>query len=177
MIANYEDLDSEFKSSAETQLKNLEARLAEINAVISKYEAQRNAITPKIYALKQLLGIRESNPSIKVHQRSELAIQNGVDPSQSWRSPADVAADILAERNGEPMHYRELATEVMDRGDFLPERSPAATLNAMMNRDRRFIRPFRRGFYALKRDHPNVNISVGARRRKRNQTSTAKDDN
>lgn len=76
----------------------------------------------------------------------------------------DVAEQVLDERNGEPMHYKQLAHEVMSRGAKINGDNPGATLTARMVLDPRFVRPTAKGFYALRRDHPTAR-NVGARLR------------
>ena len=88
----------------------------------------------------------------------------------------DMAEQILRERAGEPMHYRELAEEVLRRGAVIGGKDAAGSLVARMTQDdkgkaedeKRFVRPTSRGFYALRADYPNAR-NVGARRRRQNQ--------
>ena len=74
----------------------------------------------------------------------------------------DIAAEILGERNAEPMYYKDLAEEVVKRGGSLKGQTPWATLTARMVQDERFVRPTAKGFYALRRDYPTAR-NVGAR--------------
>ena len=74
----------------------------------------------------------------------------------------DMAAEILGERNAEPMYYKELAEEVVKRGGILKGQTPWATLTARIVQDERFVRPTAKGFYALRRDYPTAR-NVGAR--------------
>lgn len=86
----------------------------------------------------------------------------------------EMAEQILRDRSGEPMHYRELADELMKRGAVIRGKDPAGALVSRMTQDddrraeadKRFIRPTSKGFYALREDYPNAR-NVGARRRKR----------
>ena len=74
----------------------------------------------------------------------------------------DLAVEILGERNGEPMYYKELAQEVIRRDGILNGATPWNTLTARMVQDERFVRPTAKGFYALRRDYPTAR-NVGAR--------------
>ena len=74
----------------------------------------------------------------------------------------EIAESILSARNGAHMHYRELAEEIQARGGHIPGVDAAKTLLARLVKDERFIRPHRRGCYALRHDHPNAK-EVGAR--------------
>ena len=84
----------------------------------------------------------------------------------------DMAEAVLRERDAEPMHYRELAEELMRRGAVILGKDPAAALVSRMTQDdnrraesdRRFVRPTSKGFYALREFYPQAR-NVGARRR------------
>ncbi len=86
----------------------------------------------------------------------------------------DMTEQVLRERKGEPMHYRDLADELMRQGAVIRGQDPAAALVSRMTQDdkkraeadRRFIRPTSKGFYALREDYPNAR-NVGARRRRK----------
>ena len=80
------------------------------------------------------------------------------------RNVCDIAVEILGERGGEPMYYKELAQEVIARGGILNGETPWANLTARMVQDARFIRPTAKGFYALRRDYPTAR-NVGARQK------------
>ena len=84
--------------------------------------------------------------------------------SANGRALTDIAEEILAERNQEPMHYKILAQEVQARGGIFSGENVAALLNARLVNDERFVRPVSKGFYALRRDYPNAK-NVGARKR------------
>ena len=60
----------------------------------------------------------------------------------------DVAHEVLSSENG-PLHYREIAKRVADRGVRVPGKDPAATLLTAMTRDVRFGRGAKRGLYGL----------------------------
>ena len=87
-------------------------------------------------------------------------------PLPDSRDIEDIAADILSERNRAPVHYRELAMTIQARGGSIPGIDKDHTLIARLVKDDRFVRPTRRGFYALQRDYPDAK-SVGARKRAR----------
>ena len=77
----------------------------------------------------------------------------------------DVAFDVLAEQGGEPMYYKVLAAEVKTRGGDLSGENAAQILVARLVNDERFVRPIRKGFYALRRDYPNAQ-NVGQRKKR-----------
>ena len=174
---NNQILDADFLSVAENQMKSIRNRLKEIDDRIKDMQIERRVLTDKSRALESVLAAWVHKAD-KSHSTSPEEFE--IKPSSSStlysrhserRNSADLAEEILSERDGEHMHYKELAKEVLARGGNLPKGSPAFTLNAKMNQDSRFIRPFQRGFYALKKDHPNVNRSVGARSRSHRETS------
>ena len=146
-------LEQGFRRQAENQLAELKSRLREADENARKLDTQRNQINAEVLALRSLLAI-DDGQSIDDQSRSPLY---AVDPR-------DVAVEILREKSGEEMHYRLLAQEVLLRGGHLPPKSPAAALNAIMNRDQRFVRPNRRGYYALREHHPSIKVNAGRRR-------------
>ncbi|MDE0609093.1 MAG: HTH domain-containing protein [Anaerolineaceae bacterium] len=92
--------------------------------------------------------------------------------SSSKQELGDLVEQVLRERKGEPMHYTELAKEVIRRGAVIRGKNPANGLVSRIHNDDRFVRPTRRGHYALKEDYPNSQ-SVGIR--KNNLTIDYKD--
>ena len=172
-INGNQNVDVDFKSVAEDQLNTLKIRLQEIDGAIGALQIERRVLTEKTSALEKVLDAwipRTSGHSAETGEESRMepSPKSTTHLRRSGRlNPADLAVKILSDLGGEPVHYRELADEVFKQGGDLPEGSPAPTLNAMMNQDNRFVRPFRRGYYALRKDHPNVKRSVGTRRRKR----------
>ena len=93
-------------------------------------------------------------------------------PSTNQETPSavKVAFQILAERNGETMHYKELTQEVLSRNGKIQGADPARSLIARLVTDDRFVRPARKGFYGLKRDYPTA-TSVGRRKTRRANSS------
>jgi len=87
-----------------------------------------------------------------------------VSPGPEPADPAELAFSVLEQRGGEPMHYRELARLVLERGADLAGADPAQTLVSRLVRDERFVRPFRRGWYALRMHFPRAR-SVGKRKK------------
>lgn len=92
---------------------------------------------------------------------------SSTNPTPGRQAATDIAVAILSERAKEPMHYKELAKEVLARGGNLPGKNPANNLVAKLVNDGRFVRPRNRGEYALQSDYPGLE-SVGSRRRHEN---------
>ena len=149
---NKHHLEAGFRQEAERQLSGLEDRLKATEENIRELDGERSQINAEVVALRSLLAIDDGQP-----------IDDHVNARRYAVDPRDVAIEILREKSGEEMHYKVLADAVVDRGGHLPEKSPAAALNAIMNRDNRFVRPNRRGFYALREHHPRVKENAGRR--------------
>lgn len=79
----------------------------------------------------------------------------------------NLAESVLKQRRPRDMHYSDIADAVSAKGGNLPQHTKSRhdTLIRMMNEDpkARFIRPHRRGFYALSEDYPDSE-NVGTRR-------------
>ena len=86
--------------------------------------------------------------------------------NQDTTSAVEIAFQILAERNGETMHYKDLTHEVLARNGEIHGAEPARNLIARLVTDDRFVRPARKGFYGLRRDYPTA-ASVGRRTTRR----------
>ena len=149
---NKHHLEERFRKEAERQLNELETQLRVSDENMKVLEFERAQIKAEVAALRSLLAIDDGQPIDLPNSAPRYTID-----------PRDVAIEILREKNGEEMHYKLLAQEVMQRGGHLPEKSPEAALNAIMNRDQRFVRPNRRGFYALREHHPRVKENAGRR--------------
>ncbi len=166
---SYSHLDNDFMEAASSQLSALRERLQSIEEQISELEEERKVIRGDVYAIERLLKLPADESSSSSSQGNSVGMDAPHLPPrlQGDADAADIAVEVLSERNREPMHYQALADEVVQRGGNLPIGSPGATLNGIMNRDERFVRPFRRGYYALVSDYPNVKNGVGTRRKKR----------
>ena len=89
-------------------------------------------------------------------------------PGTNGTSPkpraVDVAFEVLSERGTEPIYYKDLAQEVRARGGDLSGENAAQILVARLVNDERFVRPIRKGFYALRKDYPKAQ-NVGQRKK------------
>ena len=77
---------------------------------------------------------------------------------------ADLAEQVLLEASPGEVHYRSLARAVRSRGGLLGGKRPESVLIARLVNDERFVRPTRKGYYALRKDYPDA-TSVGSRHR------------
>ena len=149
---NKHHLEARFRQEAERQLSELEAQLRIADENMKRLDLERSQVNAEVVALRSLLAIDDGQPIDVPNNAPRYTID-----------PRDVAIEILREKSGEEMHYKLLAQEVVQRGGHLPEKSPEAALNAIMNRDKRFVRPNRRGFYALREHHPRIKENAGRR--------------
>lgn len=84
----------------------------------------------------------------------------------NYKEICNLVAQILAEHDKKPVHFRQLADEVRRRGIRLGGADPGRTLVAKLVWDDRFIRPERKGYYALREDYPDA-PNVGERKNQR----------
>ena len=133
-------LDNE-RQALQEQIATAESRLREIQARLRHVEG--------------LLGTSES---------SDKMLTEVTNPAR--RPLTDIAEQVLAEREREPMHYVDLTREVQARGGDLSGDNAPNILVARLVNDDRFVRPVRKGFYALRSDYPNAK-NVGARKKRR----------
>lgn len=139
--------------------------------------AEKAALEAEWRRLNQEVADRETRLR-EIERRLEHVngLLDGDDDSSAAEPPADmlssrsnsveIAYAILSERNGEPMYYKDLAKEVVVRGGDISGANAAQILVARLVRDDRFVRPVRKGFYALRDDYPNAK-NVGERRKRR----------
>ncbi|MCY4538427.1 MAG: winged helix-turn-helix domain-containing protein [Chloroflexi bacterium] len=157
--------------SLRSERDRLQQTIEQLRQEIELKEADYRANEERLVHVQALLSA-ESPENSKQLQRERRS------PSPSTPTPEllDLVEQVLREREGEPMHYRDLADELMRRGAVIRGQDPASALVSRMTQDdnrrdeedRRFIRPTSKGFYALREDYPNAR-NVGARRRRTKQ--------
>ena len=139
-----------------------QALLAEKEGLEEEKRVLRNQISEaenRIHQIDQRLVLVHGllNPDNYVATSAKV---NGTQPMASC---VDIALEILSERDGETMYYKELAAEVARRGGDISGENAAQILVARLVKDERFVRPVRKGFYALRIDYPNAR-NVGERK-------------
>lgn len=155
------DLNTLLKS----ERQRLEAEEVNLQEQLRKGADQLARIRGRIAHVQALLGEEKTSERHRDSSRGESHNEDNTP-----REVCDIAVEILGERNGESMYYKELAHEVTKRGGILNGATPWATLTARMIQDGRFVRPTAKGFYALRRDYPtarNVGARLKGRRRQR----------
>lgn len=163
-----EGIMSNLDAMLEAECRRLEAKQEDLQEQIrqaGEQLAQVRARLEHVWALLGKEGVTESH-------KGGTQTSNSHDESAP-QNVCDLAVEILGERGGEPMYYKELAEEVVRRGGVLNGATPWANLSARLVQDERFVRPTAKGFYALRRDYPTAR-NVGARqksgrRQRRNQ--------
>ena len=163
-------LDPDFMEAARHQLKSAKVRLEKIRTRIEALRQEEDKLQRVAASLENLItsagGKWEEVQARTKAIHCSSAVQEAADSIEpQTRVQADIAVEILEEQGKEPMHYRKLTEEVQMRGGKLNGQDPSASLNAVLNRDDRFVRPFRRGYYALRKHYPNLRRNVGTRRR------------
>ena len=144
-------LDAEYKQLiAEIDVK--EENLHQIQKDLSHDRKRLREVQGRLEHVNGLLGdtgesVKEASAGLPVDTHDVLSL----------------AEDILNGLGGKELHFGEIARQVMERGGVLNGVDPANTLNARMTRDPRFVRPTRRGYYALRAHHPDA-AHVGARK-------------
>ena len=154
------------------EYRRLEAEEADLQEKIRQGADQLSHIRGRLEHVRALLGKEEVTES---RARGSQELSNR--PDNTPLNVGDLAIEILGERGGKPMYYKDLAQEVISRGGILKGATPWASLAARMVHDERFVRPTAKGFYALRRDYPTAR-NVGARgksvrRRSRGKTKSS----
>lgn len=147
----------------------LQQEIEQLRQEISEREMLSGAKLERLGHVQALLSNYSPTASQPAPRRSEPSTASTPTPKL-----LEMAEEVLRERQGEPMHYRDLADEILRRGGVIRGQDPAAALVSRMTQDdnrrdeadRRFIRPTSKGFYALRDDYPDAR-NVGARRRRR----------
>lgn len=143
---------TELDSLLQEEQNRLAERQKELQEQISSAEKQLHAVSVRLTYVNGLLNSDEV-PEADSHANS----------SPRRHDILDIAEAILGEREGTPMHFKELSEKVQARGGDIPGLDAANTLLSRLVKDERFVRPTRRGFYALRADYPSIE-SVGARK-------------
>ena len=141
--------------------QELEAEFEELQGRIGQAKERLGNVQSRLVHVRALLGEESTKERPGDQQSSDHDAVRG-----KGSSACDIAVEVLSERNGQPMYYKDLTQEVMRRGGELNGATPWANLTARIVQDPRFVRPTAKGFYALRTDYPNAR-NVGARRQGR----------
>ncbi len=135
--------------------ERLDKERQEREACIARDQARLQEVNARLRNVEGLLGTNEADGMALPEATNTVG-----------HSVTDIAVEILSEREGKPMHYKDLTQEVQRRGGNLTGENAPHILVARLVNDERFVRPERKGHYALTRNYPSVK-SVGARKKPR----------
>ena len=157
-----EDVGSEERDDLQ-YVTNLRNRIdGEVQELRQTLEETRNALNRKQKQLEHLDRFLESSTD-----NTENSPQETTTPSHrtNWAMVKDIAEEILRKRNGEHIHFRDLYEELKRQGVVINVKNPRTGLAVAFAKDKgqRFVRSNRRGYYALREDHPGAS-NVGRQR-------------
>ena len=158
-------MDEQLKLLLLEQRAKLEKELEEVAQEIRDSERRKEQAQIQLRHIRGLLTENSadvSGDSAVASATEPLPLSEG--PLQQQQDICRLAEEVLLERNGLPMHYNDLAKEVQSRGAVIGGKAPGNTLIAKLTSDSRFVRPYRKGYYALRKDYPHVS-SVGSRKK------------
>lgn len=161
-IYNNKTMDATLNKALEKEKESLEARRNELEQEIARLEAEREAIS---FRLGHVVVLIRGSEADKVEEGKRVDLRE-MKAAEESTDPVEIAHRILEEHGTEPVYYRELANTIKERGGELEGADPAMTLVSKLVADERFVRPFRRGWYALRAHYPRVK-SVGARKKRK----------
>ena len=152
---NHED----YRSLDADRLERLFEQQDVLQKELDEREVELRKVKDRIKALQTLLSDDDDAEPKLEHTVAETPA------NRTTTAPLEVAYRVLKEQSPADMHYKRITDEVLKRGGDLRGSNPSALLNTLLTSDKskRFVRPFRRGCYALREDHPNLKRSVGER--------------
>ncbi len=160
--------ENDLERSLLSERDRLQQEIEQLRKEIDAKESQCRSKVERLGHVQALLSAEPPASSERLQRRRST--ESSSTPSERL---LNMVEQVLRERNGEPMHYRDLADEIVKRGAVIRGQDPAGALVSRMTQDdnrraeadKRFIRPTSKGFYALREDYPDAR-NVGARRRK-----------
>lgn len=157
-------MNDALKSELEHEKTALEAKRHELEREIARLKDEMEAVSFRLGHVTALL----RGPEMGGEGRK--ADSQDAETAEEFTDPVEIAYRYLEEHGTEPVHYRELADIVRERGGELVGADPAITLVSRLVADNRFVRPFRRGWYALRMYYPKAR-SVGARKKRKGKSA------
>ena len=135
-----------------TEKESLEIRIKDNDRAIAQLQLENANIS---FRLGHITALLTASYNENLPLTSEANESSNYDDAQPL-DPVEIARQILEERGGNPIHYRELAELVIQRGGYLIGSDPAMSLISRLVVDERFVRPFHRGFYGLRIHFPKA---------------------
>ena len=157
-------MNETLRSELEREKTALEGKRQELEREIARLENEKEAVSFRLGHVTALLRGPEME---EVGEKKEPDLQE-MEAAEESTDPVEIAYRYLEEHGTEPVHYRKLADVVKERGGELEGTDPAITLVSRLVADDRFVRPFRRGWYALRVYYPKVR-SVGSRKKRKSK--------
>lgn len=155
-------MDDTLSRALEHERAALEARRSELEQEIARLEAEKEGVS---FRLGHIIALLRGTGAEEVQEDRQISAQV-IEEIEELTDPIEIAREVLEEHGTEPIHYRKLADLVKERGGQLEGTDPAMTLVSRLVADERFVRPFRRGWYALRVHYPKVK-SVGSRKKRK----------
>lgn len=151
-------MDITLRTALEDEKKSLESKYEDLEKRIAALRAESEAVSVR---LGHIIALLKEPGSEETETQASSLFQPEV--AQEACDPVEIAYCILEDKGPEPVYYRELADLVRQKGGNLEGSNPALTLISRLVLDDRFVRPFRRGHYALRKYYPKAK-NVGRRR-------------
>lgn len=148
-------------NAIEQEMNNIEIELQDMRREL---EASQTILDQRDGQLKLLERFLES-AGIEVQEGSQKKDKSKLHRTD-WTKILNYAEQILRERNGEHMNFRSLYEELENRGVEITTKRPEIRLTQALAYDDRFVRPKRRGHYALREDYPDTR-NVGERKNRK----------
>lgn len=158
-------MEDTLKSALEHEKAALEAKRHELEREISRLKNEMEAVSFRLGHVTALL----RGPEMEEVGEERKPGSQETETAEESTDPVEIAYRYLEERGTEPVYYRELASVVKERGGELEGTDPAITLVSRLVADNRFVRPFRRGWYALRMYYPKAR-SVGTRKKRKGKS-------
>ena len=138
-------LGKQFQEQAALELNRFEEELRRMDEELASLQRKRNEVAQTVAHLQGLQAKFDLDPGDNIPGPTGTGSPSG---TSERATSADLVVALLEQR-GEPAHYRDIYTELADRGLVVGGKDPANTLLARFFNDPRLKR-VGRGTYALK---------------------------
>ena len=156
---NVDKDDAAFRELLRERLERVDAKLTAVTMEIGELRERERDLAAQRGHLAALIGPDAVPAVVPSGVTSARSVGNGGEES----STADLVVRLLEEL-GRPLHYREIESQLRQRGWAVAGgKDPANTLLARYFRDARLYRP-KRGVYDLRSNDPDAR-SIGSRKR------------
>ena len=159
-------MEDELKLALEHEKTALEAKRHELEQEVARLKNDMETVSFRLGHVTALL----RGPEMEEEGEERKPDSQETETVEESSDPVEIAYRYLEEHGTEPVHYRELANIVKERGGELEGADPAMSLVSRLVADDRFVRPFRRGWYALRMYYPKAR-SVGARKKRKGKSA------